>query len=316
MTKNLPKVFAVILNWNRASDTLACLKSVSSIQVTGYRLSVVVVDNNSTDDSIEKISHSSVVKKLNKRVGFTLIKNNENSGYAGGNNVGIEHALKNSADFICVLNNDTEVDKNLMVEFLKVAKKSPGFAILSPKIYFAKGFEFHKKRYKKDQLGKVIWSAGGEMDWDNMFGKNRGVDKVDKGQYDKVEEIDFATGACMFMNSKAIREVGMFDSRYFMYFEDADLCRRLTAKGWKIYYSPNAVVRHKVAQSSGIGGDLNDYFITRNRLLIGMQYAPLRTKVNLMDLSFRLMLKGRKWQRKGIVDFYIGRYGKGSWNKK
>lgn len=306
----MTNVFVVILNWNRADDTLECLKSVGRLKVTGFQLSVVVVDNASSDNSVAIINNQkSKIKNLKVKV----IENSENKGYAGGNNVGIKHALKNKADYVLVLNNDTIIDKNMLIELLKIAKRHKQAAILSPKIYFAKGYEFHKKSYKKTDLGKVIWSAGGEMDWDNVFGKNYGVDKVDRGQFEKTKEIDFATGACMFLSAKALKEVGIFDSRYFMYFEDADLCLRMIKKGWKIYYVPEAHVWHKVAQSSGIGSDLNDYFISRNRMLFGMQYAPLSLKVNLMDQSFRFILKGRKWQRKGAIDFYIGKYGKGSW---
>src|SRR3990172_12729722 len=107
----MKNVFIVILNWNRADDTIECLKSVSKLSITGYKLSVVVVDNNSTDDSIKKIT--------NNNSDTNIIKNKENMGYSGGNNVGIRHALKNNADYIMVLNNDTLLDTDLMNQFIK-----------------------------------------------------------------------------------------------------------------------------------------------------------------------------------------------------
>ena len=235
-------------------------------------------------------------------------------GFAAGNNVGVKYALDQGADYIMVLNNDTVVDKNLLIEFLKALKKYPKAGILSPKIYFAPGFEFHKDRFGKENLGKVLWYAGGQIDWDNIYGKNRGVDEVDKRQYGKVEEIGFATGTCIFMSSAALEKVGLFDKNYFMYYEDRDLSMRIKKAGFEVLYIPSANVWHKVAQSSGIGSGLNDYFITRNRLLFGMRYAKLRTRFALYRESLRFLLSGRVWQRKGVLDFYLGRLGKGSWH--
>src|SRR3989344_1691721 len=266
------KVFIVILNWNRANDTIECLKSVSELRIKNYKLSVVVVDNASSDGSSDKIN------TFLHATDYKLLVNNVNLGYVGGNNVGIKYALKNGANFILVLNNDTLLDKNLIAEFLEASKKYPDAGILSPKIYFAKGYEFHKDKYRKTELGKVIWYAGGEIDWDNVYGINEGVDEVDRDQFEKEREIDFATGTCMFIRSDALKKTGVFNEKYFMYLEDVELSMRMKKKGWKIYYLPKAKLWHKVAQSSGIGNDLNDYFITRNRLLFGMKYARLRTR--------------------------------------
>ena len=98
-----------------------------------------------------------------------------------------------------------------------------------------------------------------------------------------------------------------------MYFEDTDLSQRLKLAGKKIVYDPSGVIWHKVAQSSGIGSNLNDYFTTRNRMLFGMKYASFRTKIALLRESVRLLISGRKYQKQGIKDFYLGRFGKGSW---
>ncbi|OGM05223.1 hypothetical protein A2715_04690 [Candidatus Woesebacteria bacterium RIFCSPHIGHO2_01_FULL_39_32] len=299
------KVFVVILNWNRPDDTVECLESINRLSVVGYQLSVVVVDNASSDDSIEKIQ--------NDKLKFKIIENKENLGFAGGNNVGIKYAIKNGADYVMVLNNDTIVHPDLVLRIIEATKKHSNFGVASPKIYFEREFEFHKERYKKDDLGKVIWYAGGQIDWDNVYGKTRGVDEVDKGRYDEVEETDFATGTCMFLSRKALEKVGLFDEKYFMYYEDTDLSLRIKKAGFKVLYIPKAVVWHKVAQSSGIGSKLNDYFTTRNRLLFGMRYARLRTRFALYKESLRLLVTAREWQKRGILDFYFGRFGKGSW---
>lgn len=302
------KVVIVILNWKRADDTIECLKSVEKLNTKDIKLQTVIVDNDSQDGSVEKIN-----KFIKNTSHYSLVTSHSNLGYAEGNNVGIRHAKKQKADFVMVLNNDTILDKNLLQGFVSAAHRYPEAAVFSPKIYFAKGFEFHKKRYKKDQLGKVIWYAGGMIDWHNVYAQNRGLDDVDSGQYDKDLILEFATGTCLFIRSQVFDKVGLFDKRYFMYLEDADLSQRIINHNWKIQYYPKAFLWHKVAQSSRVGSDLNDYFLTRNRMLFGMKYAGLRAKFALLRESTRFLINGRKWQKIGIKDYYIGRFGKGPW---
>ncbi len=300
----MKKIFVIILNWNRKKDTLECLKSLARLNAIDFDLKTVIIDNASSDDS---------VKVLSKLKNLTLIENKDNFGFAQGNNVGIKYALKRGADYVLVLNNDTEFDKDLLVQLIKAAEKYKSGGAFSPKIYFAKGYEFHKNRYKRAELGKVLWAAGGEIDWKNVYGKNIGVDEVDHGQYGKTREIDFASGACVLYRSDTLRKVGLYDERYFTYYEDVELSTRMAKKGWKIYYVPEAILWHKVAQSSGIGSSLNDYFITRNRMLFGMKYASLRARFALAREAIRFLLKGRVWQRNGIIDYISGNLWKGSW---
>ena len=162
----MTKVSVVILNWNQPDITLECLDSVTKLRVKDYELNLLIVDNGSTDNSVKIFEKLKIVNwKLE------IISNGKNKGFAGGNNVGIKYALEKGADYILILNNDTIVDLQLVDRFIDTADKYPEVGMLSPKIYFANGYEFHKNRYKKDELGKVIWSAGGKMDWDNVFGK-------------------------------------------------------------------------------------------------------------------------------------------------
>ena len=301
------KISTVILNWNRYEDTLECLKSLEKIKKNNFDFNIIVVDNGSKIEEVKKL------KLLKNKKNITIIYNSKNLGFAEGNNIGIRSALKENSDYVLILNNDTVVDKNLFIELIKIAEKRKTVAALSPKIYFAKGFEFHKDKYNKSDLGKVIWAVGGFIDWNNVYGVNRGVDEVDTNQYEKIENIDFASGACILFRADALRRAGLFDQKYFMYLEDADLCLRLKKKNYEIIYVPKAVIWHKVAQSSGIGSNLNDYFITRNRLIFGFRYAKLRAKIALIKESMKFMIKGRFWQRIGVIDFLIGNLGKGSW---
>ena len=294
-------IYIIILNWDGKKDTLTCLESLEKLKVTNEELRIVIVDNGSEE------------KLTVKGQELTVIRNNANLGYAGGNNVGIRYALEHGADYLLILNNDTIVHKDLVVQLLDVAKKDDQVGIVAPKIYFAKGYEFHKDRYKENQLGRVLWYAGGVMDFANVSGHHRGVDEVDRGQYDRQEETDYASGCCMLVKKGIFENVGLFDERYFLYYEDSDFSQRVKRRGFKIVYAPKALLWHKNAGSAGgSGSTLQDYYITRNRLFFGMRYAPLRSKVALLRESVNLLLNGRRWQKQGIADFYLGRFGKGS----
>ncbi len=302
----MKKIFIVTINYNSEKETHDCIASLKKLVVKDVGLQIVIVDNASkipfTLTSLEKKDSSSHVLRSETNLGFT-----------GGNNLGISFALSHNADYILLINNDTIVEKQ-MLEFLisSIEKENVGLAV--PKIYFAKGHEFHLDRYKKEELGKVIWFAGGDIDWKNGVSFHRGVDEVDKGQYDKEEPIGFATGCCMLFKKEVFERIGMFDNTYFLYFEDADICERVKRAGYKIMYQPKAIMWHITAASSGGSGSfLHDYFLTRNKMVFGMRYGPLRLKVALFRESMRLLFNGREWQKKGIVDYYTRNLGKGSW---
>ncbi|KKQ96816.1 MAG: hypothetical protein A3G66_01350 [Candidatus Levybacteria bacterium RIFCSPLOWO2_12_FULL_39_17] len=300
----MPKIFVIILNFNGGQNTVDCLLSFSNISKKEFEFEKVVVDNGSKDGSIEQIR-----KKFNDVI---IIENQKNLGFAGGNNEGIRFALKSGADFVMLLNNDTIVHSGLVKNLLEPLEHDSVGGVV-PKIYFEKGYEFHKDRYKESDKGKVIWYAGGKMDWENLIGENIGVDEVDHGQFDIRMETDLATGCCFMVRSDVLKNVGMFDDRYFLYYEDADLSQRIKKAGHKIIYEPAAIVWHKNAESSGgSGSDLQDYYITRNRLLFGMTYAPLRTKASLIRESLKLIRTGRKWQKKGVKDFYLRLFNRGT----
>lgn len=302
----MKSIAIVLLNFNGEKDTIECLKSIKKLETDGFALLTIVVDNGS-----EKKFR---VQSSEFRVGeLKIIHNDKNLGFSGGNNVGIRYALKKNADYILILNNDTVVDKSLVLELLKLAQSDESIGIVVPKIYFAKGFEFHKDRYNESEQGRVIWYAGGIMDWKNVIGVHRGVDEVDRGQYEKVIETDFASGCCMFIKRGVFERIGFFDEKYFLYYEDNDLSQRAKREGFKIIYSPKAVLWHKNAGSAGgSGSSLQDYYITRNRLLFGMRYVPIRSKLSLIKESFELLFFGRTWQKRGVLDFYLKRFGKGS----
>lgn len=303
----MKKIVIVTVNYNTEEDTKALLNSLKKVKKPNFTLVTIVVDNGS--------KKAFELSASEKRSDLILIRSEENTGFSGGNNIGIKKALEVGADYILMVNNDTIVHDDMIKNLLSVLDSDAKIGLVTPKIYFAKGHEFHKDRYTKEELGKVFWFAGGHTDWNNVMSVHRGVDEVDHGQYDKVEKVDFATGCCMLIKREVIDKVGILDDRYFLYYEDADLSERIQRAGYDMYYVPNAVLVHVNAASSGGAGKgnvLQDYFITRNKMLFGMTYAPARTKFALIRESIRLLVSGRPFQKQAIRDYYLGRLGKGT----
>ena len=145
------------------------------------------------------------------------------------------------------------------------------------------------------------------MDWANMYASHRGVDAVDRGQYDKTEETAFVTGCSMIIRREVVEKIGMLDDNYYLYLEDLDYCLRAKKAGYKLLYEPSSVVWHVNAGSSARPGNpLHEYYFTRNRLLLGFRYAPLRTRFALLREAFRFTSPVR---RKAVRDWVLGRFG-------
>ena len=298
------KIAVVILHYKGQKLTRKCLASVAELKKRGFELEVVVVDNNPR----QKLTG---VKRACQNL--TLIKTKGNLGFTGGNNLGIEKALSLKADWVLILNNDTIVDRDLMIELIKFSKKNPQVGVIGPKIYFAPGCEYHADRYKPHERGKVFWYAGGLIDWTNVLASHRGVDEVDRGQYDQAGETQFVTGCAMMVSSQVFKKTGLLNDEYYLYLEDSDFCQRAKRAGFQVFYAPKAKLWHVNAGSSQVGGELHDYFLTRNRLLFGLTYAPWRAKLALIKESAKLLLAGRPWQKTAVKDFYQRKFGQGSW---
>jgi GT2 family glycosyltransferase len=301
-------VTIVVLNWNDSDDTLECISSIKKLVIPkGVELNTIVVDNNSDPSSVNKLKDHSY---------FELIENKKNLGYSGGNNVGIKAAIAKGSDYVWILNPDLRLDTKSFSALVDFSRQAPHVSILSPKIYFYPGYEYHKDRYSKKDAGKVIWYAGGFINWTTVLGEHYGVNEVDKGQFDGPNEVGFATGASLFFKKDLWNSTGGFDEKFFLYLEDADLCLRAKKIGLSIYFVPNSIMWHKNAKSSGVGGNLHDYYFARNRMLFGMRHGSTRLKFALVRESMRILLKGRQWQKRGVVDFYLRNFGQGSFTPK
>jgi len=225
---NRPLVYIIVLTWNGKADTIECLNFLQHVEYQNFK--IVVVDNGSTDGTCEAIKKQFPVVEL--------VANKENLRFAGGNNVGMQYALQNGAEYVLLLNNDTVVDKHFLKNLLEVASTNPGIGMVGPKIYY-----FTDKQR--------LWYAGGKIVWWKGLVSHVGIREVDHGQYDEIKETDYITGCCILVKRSVIESIGMLDERYFIYGEDADWCVRTTRKGFNLVYVPASVIWHKVSVSAG-----------------------------------------------------------------
>lgn len=302
-------VAIIILTTNALSMTKEQLVDVGKLSTNKIDATCIVVDNGSPDGTEEAIKNYKL-----QNMDYKFIQNGANLGFAAGNNSGIKYALNKKFDYIMLLNNDLILPKDMLIKLVEYMNENPDVGIASPKMYFAKGYEFHKDRYSESEKGKVIWYAGGEIDKNNVYTIHRGVDEVDNGQYDEISETDVANGATVIIRREVFEKIGLLDSSFFLYWEDADLSQRAKRAGFKVMYFPNTWIWHKVSASTGgSGSPTNDYFLTRNRFFFAMRYSSLRTKFAVLRDTFKLIFTGRKWQKWGAIDAIIGRSWKGQW---
>jgi GT2 family glycosyltransferase len=308
---SVPKVGIIILTINALKMTQELLRDVAKLNTKGIEAKCIVVDNDSKDGT-QKVLKDWKLKNMD----YKFIEAGKNLGFAGGNNLGIKDALKSGCSYVILINNDLVLSKDLVTKLVEFMDQNPDIGMASPKMYFAKGYEFHKERYSKEEIGKVFWYAGGIIDWNNILSAHRGVDEVDIGQYNQVWQTDFVNGACVIIRREVFDEIGFLDSSLFLYWEDADFSQRAKKAGFKVVYFPDTCVWHKVSTSTGgSGSSSNDYFLVRNRFYFALRYARFRVKMSVLRDTFRLALVGRPWQRKGAIDALLGVKGMGAWAK-
>ncbi len=302
----MKSIAVVILNWKQPQLTCDTINSLLNAKEKGFKFQIILVDNASPDNSLSKFK-----KKYSQNSKITIIANKSNLGYAGGNNSGIKHALKKKFDLIVLLNNDVLVKDDFLINLTKESSK---FDILTPKIYFAPGFEYYKNRYQPKEKGKVIWAVGGQIDWNNIYCSNIGIDQVDNGQFNQInDQIDFASGCCLMVKRKVFQKIGLLNEKYFMYLEDVDFCQQAKRNNFKIAYVPKSVIWHINSGSTSGPGNLQNYFLTRNRIYFARKFAPIRTNFAILRESFKLFFSKDKWRRLAIKDAYLNRMERGSW---
>jgi GT2 family glycosyltransferase len=250
-----PHVAVVVLSFNAREDTLACVESLE--RMDWERLTTIVVDNASADGTLEAVQE--------RFPGVVAIRNEENLGFAGGNNIGMRAALDAGADYVLVLNNDTVTDERLVAELVAVASARPDAGTLCPLIRYV------------DPPDR-IWYAGARFDPRAIHnGRHTGYGERDVGQYHTIRETGRATGAAMLVPRRVLEEVGLFDSKLFIQVEDVDISLRMRAAGYRILFVPTAIVWHRVALTSGgERGPATAYYEMRNSLAVSFRHAPAR----------------------------------------
>ncbi|HTY91609.1 MAG TPA: glycosyltransferase family 2 protein [Methanocella sp.] len=247
-----PAVFIILLNWNGKEDTLACLGSLQRLDYPSYR--ILVADNGSMDGSVEAIRSAFP--------GVRVVENGANLGFAGGNNIAIRQALQDGADYVLLLNNDTEADPGFLSRLVEAAESDPNIGIAGSKIYY----------YSEP---KRLWYAGGSVNLWKGDTHHIGENQLDGGQYDEAKDTDYVSGCAMLIKRQVIEDIGLLDERMFLYYEDSDYCMRARQQGYRVVYIPSSIVWHKVSGTTGKIKDLQLFYGTRNMLLFEKRNAGL-----------------------------------------
>ena len=185
-----------------------------------------------------------------------FLKNDENYGFAGGNNIAIEFAMeKINPDYVLLLNNDTVVDKRFLNELIDAAEKEAKIGFIGPKIYF----------YTPDEISNIVNFAGGELNRITFQPHPIGVDELDDGGFDLERKVDYVEGSCLLVKNDLIGEVGVFDPEYFTYWEEIDWCFRGHKAGYDSVYAPKAIIWHKGRASDLSANSI--YYMIKNRFL-------------------------------------------------
>lgn len=293
-----PLICIVILNTNRRADTLACLESLA--KSTYRNVKTIVLDNSSTDGSVDAI-----------QVAFPevqIMNLTQNLGYAGNNNVGIAEAIKQRADWILVLNEDTILDPDCLSELVKTGESNPKIGIVGPMVY----------HYDEPTM---IQSAGG------MLGKywqshHLCQNEPDRGQFQAPHRVEWISGCALMLRRAVIEQVGALDANFFIYWEETEWCIRTARGGWEIYHVPQAKIWHKGVQRDYQPKPSFFYYGTRNHLLaLSKHRAPLAAKLftwaqilrTLISWSIKPKWKYKREYRnamwKGVIHFLQHRWG-------
>jgi len=298
----LNQVATVVLNWNGKDDTLACLYSLQEQE--DVEVKVIVVDNGSVDDSVNDLS--------DQFPNAIVIETGVNLGYAGGNNVGIRYALDIGFKYIMVLNNDTLLAPQCISHLLADLQLHLDVAAVAPKSFYL-------------EAPDVIYFAGGRISRDGRT-HHIGGGSYNAPKYNLPCDTEWLAGCAILFRSKSLQELGLFEPKYYLLFEDVDWSLRARRRGYRLRVVPEATLWHKVSPSfSKTWSPLYRYYYTRNSFLWIERNFPLREKPRLYYSALKrafnaAMLRTREvssndmrlirrsvW--KGIVDYILRRFG-------
>jgi GT2 family glycosyltransferase len=257
----IPKVMALVLNWNLPDDTRRC---VQSLERSDYpNLDVVVIDNGSRPD---------LYAQMRAELPDTdIVRSEVNLGFAEGNNFGFRRALTRGSDYVLVLNNDTVVEPHMVSRLVEVAEAHPDSGLIGPIIYYL-------------AWPGEVWFAGYRF-LHGIYILRRGLHL--KPPIRPVEEVDFVSGCGVLIRRSVLEKVGFFSNEYFMYYEDLDLCFRVKAEGMRILCVTDARMWHAVSSSTG-GPDspMKQYHQVKSSLIFYRKHS--RGAKRVLNISLRL----------------------------
>jgi GT2 family glycosyltransferase len=265
------KVAVILVNWNGFALTADCIASLQ--QQTYADFDIVVVDNASAD-------HSGMLLK-EKYPQIVLIQSPENTGFAGGNNQGIDYAINHAYPYVLILNNDTFVATDLLEILVSEIEKDSVTAAVQPKIYY------HHNRDK-------IWNGG------SFYQPLTGITYTHTQTHNtqKPCQVDWVTGCAFLAKTSVLKETGLFAANLFMYYEDVDLSFRMVEAGYTLRYCPSAIVYH-IAGASGKteekrpGGTLHPiihYYTVRNRIWLLKKYTRFIYLPGVLLVNFAYLI--------------------------
>lgn len=271
----MSEVCAVILNWNRWRDTVACVRS---IKAQGFSsLGVLVVDNGSSDDS--------EVRLRDQLPDTVVIQSGSNLGFGGGCNIGIRRAMQQGATYVWLLNNDATASPETLGAMVAMAESDLGLGAVGAVIHDADGSERLQ-----------CWGGGVINTWLGRSKPNLGPGPL-----------DYLTGACLLLRLKALSQVGCFDEqRYFMYWEDVDLSFRLRHAGWRLAVATEAKVWHEESSSLGLRSPLSDRYATCSVIRFLRCYSKVPSLSVFLNIFPRLLVRLVRGQWKRLDAVYRG----------
>jgi len=238
-------VWIVLVNWNGWRDTFNCLTSLETLDYQSFQ--TLVVDNGSTDDSVARIRRAFP--------NVTIIEAGKNVGFAAGCNLGIKYALREGAEYVWLLNNDTTVESGALSALVERAEADPSVGAVGSAIYYAS----EPERLQAWGGGRVDFWLG------RVHHFLRPVDAT---------RIEYLSGASMLLRRSALESIGLLDEAFFMYWEDADYCFRLRRAGWRLDVAAQAKVWHNEQGSVGKKSILLDVYFNRSAARFFEKHAP------------------------------------------
>ncbi|MEM8526265.1 MAG: glycosyltransferase family 2 protein [Bacteroidota bacterium] len=238
------KISIITVNYNQAEVTLELLASIK--RQSFQDVEVIVVDNASRENRLPelKVAYPDII----------TIRSEENLGFSGGNNLGIESS---TGDFLFFVNNDAEILEGTIPKLLACFERVPKLGIVSPMIHY----------YQPEKEEKMIQYAG-TVPLHAITGRNFTIGKfeIDRGQYNEAKPTAHVHGAAMMVKREVIEKVGGMPEEFFLYYEELDWSDQIRRAGFEVYIEPNAKIYHKESVSVGKQSDLQIYYTTRNRI--------------------------------------------------